>query len=316
MKRIGRWLAYGLALVLGLLGVGFGYVLLAYPPEVPVPDVHVDGTEEQVERGRYLVQHVAMCLDCHSRRDWSLYSGPVVAGSEGGGGPVEFFGPVANSANITPFALGDWSDGEVVRAITSGIKKDGRAVHPLMPFDSYAAFLPEDILAIVAYSRTLEPIERPVEETGGLLRLIGRLLPRPWEPRPPLDLSDPIVRGEYLVEVAECTVCHSSDLGGGRVYELPSGGARRASNISPDATGIGALGRDNFIGIFRAFASEASRRIPVPEDQVGTVMPWTRYAGMTEEDLGAIYAYLRSRPPVVRQVTSIAWLPGQTPEAR
>ena len=56
------------------------------------------------------------------------------------------------------------------------------------------------------------------------------------------------------------------------------------------------MSRENFVGVFKSFAPPEGRVIP--GDEVNTVMPWSRYAGMTEEDLGAIYEYLRTLEPV------------------
>ena len=79
----------------------------------------------------------------------------------------------------------------------------------------------------------------------------------------------------------------------GTDQEWPSG------NItSHPSNRIEAWSRDNFIGVFRSFAPPEGRVIP--GDDVNTVMPWSRYAGMTEEDLGAIYEYLRTVEPVER----------------
>jgi len=68
-----------------------------------------------------------------------------------------------------------------------------------------------------------------------------------------------------------------------------------SSNITRAAgTRFSSWERENFIGLFRSFAGEP---LVVPDGESNTVMPWTRYAGMTDEDLGAIYDYLRSLEP-------------------
>ena len=287
-------------IALGLIvALAVAVLLLLFPRSRPASTEVFERTPERVERGRYLVEHVANCLDCHSERDWNLYGGPVIAGTEGQGAPLRVLRPEIQSANITPAALGDWSDGEIARAVTSGIGRDGRALHPFMPYDTYAHLEREDVAAVVSYLRELPAISNdPPRPEGFALRLIGRLLPRPYEPPPPVDRNDPVAYGRYLVTVAECSLCHGSDFAGGIQFRVP--GTDRewpSANLTPDPSHrVGNWSRDNFIGVFKSFASPDGSGIPAGE--VNTVMPWTRFAGMTEEDLGAIYDYLRTVEPV------------------
>lgn len=297
LLRVARTLSI---VLLAILGIGLATVLLAFPRSRPASPETVDLTPVRLERGRYLVEHVANCLDCHSRRDWGYYGGPVAPGTEGQGAPLEVLRPQIESANITPAALAEWSDGEIARAITSGIGRDGRALHPFMPYDTYARMVEDDVWAVVAYLRTLPPIENsPLRPRDGWpIRLIGRLLPRPYEPPDPVDRNDPVAYGRYLAGIAECSFCHGSDYSGGRLYRIPGTDQEwPAENITPHPSNrVGAWSRENFIGVFKSFAPPEGSRIPA--DEINTVMPWSRFAGMTEEDLGAIYEYLRTVPAV------------------
>ena len=84
----------------------------------------------------------------------------------------------------------------------------------------------------------------------------------------------------------------------------------RTANITPDMdTGIGNLSRDNFIGRFKAFDNEEARNIDMPSDIVNTTMPWLFYSGMTEDDLGAIYDYLRTVEPLSNRVEKYTYVP-------
>ena len=299
-------LGYGALSIVALIVVALIVIFLFFPrKEEPSAEV-IERTPERLARGEYLVNHVASCMVCHSERDWGIYSAPVDPATAGQGTYVTLFGePYANSANLTPFGLGDWSDGEVVRAITAGVKKDGSPVHPLMSFDTYAKMGEEDVKAVVAYLRTLKPIERtpPPNELNFLFTIVSRIIPKPWEPQPVPSRTDKVAYGRYLVEMAECGVCHRGTMEGGRKQTVPAeGGATvMSANLTPDPTGIGGWSRENFIGAFKAFTSEDSRRISTQPGQ-NTVMPWVQYAGMTEEDLGAIYDYLRTLPPVKKQI--------------
>ena len=79
---------------------------------------------------------------------------------------------------------------------------------------------------------------------------------------------------------------------GGAVFRGPFG-TSRAANLTPHETGIGKLSRKEFVALFR---QHGERRSVAPRDN--TLMPWHNYAGMTEADLSAIYAFLRTVPPV------------------
>ena len=117
--------------------------------ETKVPD----SIQASLDRGSYLVHHVTACIDCHSTRDYTKYSGPIIPGTEGKGG--ERFGPEVGvpgelyAPNITPAALGSWTDEEITRAITEGINKKGDTLFPLMPYMSYAQMPKSDIQDII-----------------------------------------------------------------------------------------------------------------------------------------------------------------------
>ena len=91
------------------------------------------------------------------------------------------------------------------------------------------------------------------------------------------------------------------DFAGGREFLLPNGKIVRSANITPDIeTGIGNMTREAFIGRFKSMLPEQVRKIEAKERN--TIMPWSSYAGMKEEDLGAIYDYLRTVKPIKNQV--------------
>ena len=112
------------------------------------PQLIIKADSLSMERGRYLANHVAVCIDCHSKRDWSLFSGPVVPGTEGSGGEIfdqnaGFPGKIY-SPNLTPAALSSWSDGELYNAITAGVGKDGHALFPLMAYQRFGRMSKKD----------------------------------------------------------------------------------------------------------------------------------------------------------------------------
>ena len=113
-----------------------------------------DSLSAKVKRGDYLVNAVANCMHCHADRDFSKFSGPTVPGTEGKGGQRK--GVLVS--NITPTALGNWTDKEIERAITTGITHAGDTLFPTMPYMSYKYLTKYDAESIVAYLRTLKPL--------------------------------------------------------------------------------------------------------------------------------------------------------------
>ncbi|MGI9342255.1 MAG: cytochrome C [Gammaproteobacteria bacterium] len=297
------------------VGGAWAWYFVILPPDLPVPDIAIERTPERVARGEYLATAVFGCMYCHSERDWSLFGAPPKPGTLGKGGErfdqsVGVSG-VLIAPNITPHNLGDWSDGEVYRAIISGLHKDGYAFFPIMPFDVYLHLETEDVYSIIAYLRTLEPIE---SEFSGrrMTRLMtfiahSRVLPAdPWE----IDKADPVQRGEYLARIAGCRFCHTPAnermqpyedqrfAGGLRMLAPGDDGPRGvySANVTPDIeTGIGNWTVEQFIARFKAYQGA---RIPVTETGFQTQHAWTEYAKITESDLADIYAYLMSHPPV------------------
>lgn len=320
MKTLLKALGILTAVVVLVAGAGVGYLFATYP-DVPAPeDVKIVATPEKIARGEYLAKHVTQCVDCHAVRDFTKYAGPVVEGTFGRGG--ENFGIPGTavrtlySRNITPAGIGAWTDGEVIRAMTAGVSKDGEPLFPIMPYPRYAQMSRDDVEAIVAYIRTLPPVEytAPPRDLAMPLPLVVRTMPKApsFRTRPPA--SDRLAYGEYMTNAAACGECHTPmdgqgtplpgmDFAGGFQFPLGNGAVVRSANITPNAdSGIGTWTEQQFIDKFKAFAGVPARSLTRPEQRENTVMPWLTYADMTVEDLGAIYTYLRSVKPVLNRV--------------
>lgn len=304
-------------LVVGLLGI-LAYVSFALPDVGEAPEMKVEVTPARVERGRYLATHVSVCLDCHSTRDYSRYSAPLVPGTLGKGG--ELFDQKAGfpgsftSKNITPFGIGNWSDGEIYRAITTGVSRDGHPFFPVMPYPYYRKMNEEDVKSIIAYLRTLEPIDyKPADsEPDFPFNFILRTIPQKADPMPMPDPNDELATGKYLTTIAGCIECHTpveqgqiieeKAFSGGREFKLPTG-TQYTANITPDQeTGIGTWTKETFVARFKAYADSGYTAHKISPSEMQTVMPWTMYGGMSEKDLGAIYTYLRTVKPVKNAV--------------
>jgi mono/diheme cytochrome c family protein len=320
MKKLLKRLALVVAAVV-LLAVlaGVFFVLTFKPAQRPAATASVETAPERLARGRYLATAALGCISCHSQRDWNRYGGPVI-GPVGAGGDCfteeQGYGGTVCPANITPDAdtgIGAWSDGEILRAFREGVDRDGKGLIPACPYEDFRHLSDEDAGAVVVYLRTLEPVSNRVPEPhfGFPTSFFLKLAPQPLEgPVAKPERSDPVAYGEYLVTVAHCRFCHTQVderyqplpgmmLAGGMEHRGPFGTVV-STNLTPHDTGIGAWSKENFLGIFRAFADE----LPPSEPGKNTPMPWPDLAHMTEADLGAIYDYLQTVPPVDHAVAS------------
>jgi mono/diheme cytochrome c family protein len=313
LRALGWIAAVVLVIVLGALV----YLGLAYPKAGDPPAVEIAATPELLARGDYLFHNVTGCVICHSPHEPTVAGARVIPGSEGAGGPEFPIGSAGTlyARNITPAALGEWTDGEIIRALRDGVSRDGTALFPLMPYFNYRRLSEFDLTAIVAYTRTLAPRESevPERELAFPMNLIVRMMPGPAGPYPSApDPSNTVAYGEYLVTIASCGDCHSPmddrgralpgrELSGGNPFPTGDGWVANTANITPDsATGIGRWSRERFISTVRQRAAAAGS--PLSESTRLTPMPWIAFAGMTDEDLGAMYDYLRTVSPVRHEV--------------
>ncbi|HET8839234.1 MAG TPA: c-type cytochrome [Flavobacteriaceae bacterium] len=293
------------------------YLKLGLPNVQDSSYVKVELTSERIQHGAYLANHVTVCMDCHSTRDWKQFAGPVIPGTLGKGG--EYFGQEVGfpgkfyARNLTPFNLGDWTDGEIYRAITTGVDKDGEALFPVMPYLFYGKMDKDDIYDIIAYLRTLPPIENtvPEHEIDFPMNFIINTIPTEAMPLERPEKSNTVEYGKYLVNAASCMECHSkADKGeiimetafaGGREFKMPNGIVRSA-NITPDKeTGLGFWTEAAFVNRFKSY-NDPKNFPQMKENQVNTIMPWTMFAGMDTTDLKAIYSYIKTLKPIKNKV--------------
>ncbi|MCX6287312.1 MAG: cytochrome C [Bacteroidetes bacterium] len=319
------WILGGLLAALVFIVIAVMLYIRFALPNVPLQNITVQITPERVARGQYFANHVTVCMDCHSKRAWDRFSGPPVTGTIGKGGEIfdrkMGFPGAFSSPNITPFKLNEWTDAEIYRAITSGENKDGNAMFPIMPYFAYGTLDNEDIFSIIAYIRSIPSIHNtpPPSNPAFPMNLVVRTFPRKANPatRPPE--SDTMKYGEYLVRASGCIECHTTAehgqivkelaFSGGREFIMPNG-VLTSPNITPDMeTGIGKMGREDFIKRFKGYDPATYNAPKLGNKDMPTIMPWTMYAGMNIKDLGAIYAYLHSLPAKMNVV--VKWKPLQ-----
>lgn len=316
MKKI---IKYVLISLLVLIVAAVSYLKFALPNISAPKELKVELTPERIERGKYLANHVNLCMDCHSQRDFTKFSGPPKEGTMGTGGEIfdESIGFPGTflSRNITPSGIGNWTDGEIYRAITSGVTKQNEVIFPVMPWPSYNKMATEDIYSIIAYLRSLPPIEteNKVSTTNFPLNLIKNTFPVEAHPSEIPDKTDKIAYGRYLVNAAGCVECHSkkdgqgnnipgTEFGGGMGFPLPGFGTVYSANLTTDKeTGL-QYTEESFIAQFKSYVDSTYVPHNVAPGQFQTLMPWIMYGGMKEEDLGAIYSFLKTLSPIKNEV--------------
>lgn len=317
-------------LLLGLLGVlvltnaaGAAYYWLYLPKQQPPKEWVVDATPALVERGRYLTINVLQCVDCHSVRDWTLYGGPPVE-PVGAGRPCmdkntptagvnvgqEYFPGVLCIRNITQdgdTGIGAWTNGEIVRAVREGVDRNGKGLFPIMPYFIYRNLADQDMRAVLAYLRTMPAVSsiRPEKQIDFPMSALVHFWPEPVtrEIVAP-DPSDTVAYGEYLSRIARCEFCHTPrnpqsmdgfegrHLAGGMPFFL-NGKVMYSMNLTPHESGLGSWTKEQFIARFKEFETP----VPVPPE-ANTLMNWNAFAGMTEQDLSALWDYFQSVTPV------------------
>lgn len=322
MKTFLKVVGLVLLVVVALAAIGVSYLALRKPAQRPAAAEKIEPTPERLARGKYLVHNVSICFDCHSERTYA-YALPFKPGREGVGGfvwdqTIGFPGTLA-AANLTPdpeTGLGKWTDGEIIRAMREGVDREGNALFPIMPYGHYRSMSDDDAKSVVAYLRTLKPqrYERPAKSLDVPLNFIEKFIPQPVEaPVAAPDRNNTIAYGKYLTTIAACGECHTPkddkgnslpgmELAGGFEMHTPQFRVVTA-NITPHPTTfIGRATKEEFIGRFRAFAGYTHETAPQAPQGRNTLMPWIAYSGMTDEDLGAIYAYLKTVPPIENRI--------------
>lgn len=282
-----------------------------------------DSLQKVITKGKYLATHVAVCIHCHSQRDFSKYSGPVVPGTEGGGGQafthdmLDAIPGAVYSKNITPDSatgIGTWTDDEILRAITKGINKNGDTLFPIMPYANYNRMAKQDLLCIIAYIKTLKPINNKVPERQLMIPVSlaypGPALQASVDSNVCPPESDKIAYGKYLITMAACSDCHTAFIkgqpdfsrlyGGGNVFHINQFTVT-SSNITPDTTtGLGAWTEEMFVSKFKAYKDPKSYMYEPGKEN--TIMPVSEFSGMKDDDLKAIYAYLKTVVPVKNKI--------------
>jgi mono/diheme cytochrome c family protein len=246
----------------------------------PLPQLQVAGTPERIERGKAIVS--TFCSGCHSRI--APLTGDFDVGTEL---PISAGSFV--SSNLTPAGrVSRWTDAEIFRAIRNGVDADGHWLI-IMSYTSAGKLSDSDIQAIIAYLRSQpaagHPTANPPDRLNflGVLLLGAGLLPQ-GQPIVTSTITAPqkaptAQYGEYISRYADCRACHGTDLRGG----VPG----QPGPIGPDLTLVSQWTPAQFIDTLRTGMDPGGHKLR-------DVMPWRSLGRMDDEELSALYNYLRT----------------------
>jgi cytochrome c553 len=272
-----------LLVIAGLGIVGLSEMKLRKVHAIPPESITVPDDSASIERGRHLATAISKCTECHG---------------EDLGGQVMEMGPLGafTASNLTSGqgGVGPRNDAEWVRGIRHGVRPDGRAL-VFMPSMVFAALNQEDLGAIVAYVKSMPPVDHvlPATHLGPIGRLLIVLKPERMLPVEGIDHSAPVPTvlppaltpeyGKYLTVTGGCTYCHGDNLKGG-IQEGPPG-----TPPSADLTSSGPTAKWSESD----FASALRTGQRPDGTSINPFMPWRSARLMTDEEIQAVWAYLR-----------------------
>lgn len=295
LKRILKWIGISLIAVvaMSIIAIGALYVRgqsrLNEKYNVPSDPVSIPKDAESLKRGEHLVG--VLCTGCH---------GENLAGTD-------FFNDASlgsiHSTNLTTGIGGigaNYTDADFVRTLRHGVRPDGTSVF-VMPSPDYAYLSDQDLGSIIAYLRTVPPVNQTWEPKRFTLlgnTLIGAGMfdallmaariehtgPRPVAPA--IGITEDY--GRYLVRLNGCRQCHGQQLSGGKVDDPTID--MTAPNLTP-AGAIAGWSSDAFIQTLRTGITPAGKAL-------NNAMPWKSYAKMSDDELKAIFVYLQALPPL------------------
>jgi len=307
-----------------ILGIGLGFILIlvlvisAYINWNEIPYYEIKkinyqsiSSPESIARGQKLTS--MLCAGCHLNPETGKLTGRKLTEA-----PTEF-GEIY-SQNITQdlvYGIGNWTDGELLYLLRTGIKKNGQYAPP------YMAKLPlmadEDINAIISFLRsenqmviadkTQDTPSKPAFLTKFLCKVVWKPLPIPSHKIEIPDSTQTVALGKYLAQNLDCFSCHSADFktndflnpeksigyfgGGNKPLDL-EGRVMLTPNLTPDKeTGIGNWSKEKFINALRNGLVEGDRAL---------LFPMTPYTQLTDNEAGAIYDYLKTIPIIKNKV--------------
>ncbi len=311
MKKIFKVSLLIIAILIVAIGIAASYISLRTIPKYPTQKINIKvvATAERIERGTKLA--TMLCRNCHLNETTNKFTGKQLT-------DVKQFGQIFSS-NITQDTIngiGKWSDGDLIYLIRTGLKPGGQYIPPYMP--NLVNISDEDLYSIISFLRSgnnwvqpdnaRQPASKPSFFTNFLVT-IGAVKPYEFPSHHILapDTTNLVQWGKYIAcYQLECFNCHSKDFatnnnlvpekspgffGGGNKMFTDEGKKINTLNITMDKnTGIGNWTKDQFI--------KAVKTGIVPNGEPALRSPMQPYINLTDKEVSAVYAYLKTIPPI------------------
>lgn len=297
MKTVLKWLGIGVSVIVGLAIIAVAFVRVKSSAAINrrytmgVEEVAIPTDSASLARGRHLVEAIGKCIDCHGED-----LGGTMFINDKAFGQI----PAPNLTRGEGGRTGGYSDVDWVRSIRHAVKPDGRGA-AIMPAEAFIHLGNDDLGAVIAYMKSLPPVNRAFPEPvfGPVARALLAFGKLPAFPAAYIDHDRNTIRpapvpdttvtyGDYLTQIAGCRACHNPAMSGGPI----AGGdpaSPPASNLTPG--GIGGWTEADFARVLR----EGKR--PHTEQVIDDrYMPWKYMGRMTDAEIHAIWLFLQSLP--------------------
>jgi cytochrome c553 len=291
MKKVFRWIGFSVSGILALVLAGIGTLFVLGSQEinkvhvVEGNPVMVEANAETLARGEHIVRFVSGCADCH---------GSNLAGQVFLDDPSFATIYASNLTTGQGGAASVYSDADWERALRKGISHEGRALAPMMPSEAVQHFSDEDLASVVAYIKSLPPVDNLVPKPSyaplakilvgvGVLPLSPDLVAKVERLEPTPEIGATKEYGHYLANIAGCTTCHGADLTGA---EHPAHPGMQTPNLA--GGNAATWNQEEFKQTLR------TGRTPEGKDLSLELMPWAMYAGMTDDEIEAMWVWLES----------------------
>ncbi len=253
-----------------------------------------------IERGKYLMESVVACGNCHMQR--GPQGEPLPDKGLSGGMVFEEAPFRAVAANITPdleTGIGKWTDAQLAKAIREGIRPDKTLIGPPMPIEFYRNISDDDLAAIIAWLRAQPPVRNAVEKSRYNMPLPPNYGPPVKSVKAPKP-TDKLRYGTYLANIGHCMECHTPRDGKGRLILAKLGvggqvipgpwGHSVSRNLTPHPTGLKSWTDEQIAHSIRTGMDRDGRPYKPP-------MAFAFYKNISDADMAALITYLRSLKP-------------------
>ncbi len=263
---------------------GIGIVKSSARHNPPMPaDLQFEHSPEQVARGEYLAN--ISCVSCHTGSGGDARTLPLTGGADLVDELPPPVGDMIASNIASDGQIKDYTDAELFRAIRHGVRHDGSRL-TLMSLIATREYSDDDVKSVIAYLRAQPPANSD-KRGGDNLNFVGMLLfgaglLPDFAPAQQSVMALPQgitpEHGKYVATLGDCRACHGPNMIGTAATPVLPG----APNPRPY---VSSLTLDQFKQMMRTGIRPTGGVLN---------MPWENASVMSDDDLAALYAYLKA----------------------